>query len=349
MVLRLHGEVEQSTELPLVHLDRLVIIGRAHLTGGAISALLSQQVPVFLLSSRGVLRGSLIAPGLSGAEARIGQWLAWQAEPLRLAAARSVVRSKLDAMCRVLSGYGANYPELGLGEEIDRIMAFRADAATIERVDALLGVEGSAARAYLDGLARANRSNLEFDGRSRRPPRDPINACLSFGYALLYAEVQSAILASGLDPCVGFYHRSHGNRACLVLDAMEPWRHELVDRLVLRAVNRRELTAEHFVTTEERGTRLTPAGLRRFLALFDQMMRDERSADGCNQGSEEPPIVIPERAVRSNRIRLHEKVAETATWFRRLAIQSGHARSESDGADDSRCEDRNEGEESKAA
>jgi CRISPR-associated protein Cas1 len=116
-------------------------------------------------------------------------------------------------------------------------------------IDRLRGFEGESARAYFDSFDRMvleDRDSFRLDGRNRRPPLDPMNALLSFLYAMLTNDCVAAAEGVGLDPQVGFLHVLRPGRPALALDLMEELRAVLADRLALTLVNRRQITAAHF-------------------------------------------------------------------------------------------------------
>lgn len=108
----------------------------------------------------------------------------------------------------------------------------------------LRGLEGQAARAYFPVLSAALPAEYRFDDRSRQPPRDLFNACLSFSYALLYTEVESAMINAGLDPFLGVFHRVEHNRPSFVYDFIEPYR-VWIDRFVFDLFNQHQLQTHH--------------------------------------------------------------------------------------------------------
>ncbi len=145
-------------------------------------------------------------------------------------------------------------------------------------VDGLRGLEGEAALVYFavfDRLVRSDDPAFAFNGRSRRPPLDRINALLSFLYAMLGHDCRSALEAHGLDPQVGFLHADRPGRAGLALDLMEELRPVLADRLALSLVNRRQLTAGDFVVEEAGGVRLGDDARRRVLVAWQERKRGE--------------------------------------------------------------------------
>lgn len=280
--------------IELVHLDRLVLVGRQHLTMPVLAALLARGISLALVSTRGRFRGLLTPPCDRRLGVRLGQFAAWSDPHLRLSAARRIIDSKFSAMARLAAEYAANYPELGIAPFLDRLEGHRARLSTARASPELLGIEGRASREWFETLALLNRSGLPFVGRTRRPPRDEINALLSFGYTLLVAESVAALHTAGCDPYLGLGHASDRGRPALALDLVEPFRHDLIDRLVLRLVNRRELVARHFRRDATRGVRLTASGLRRFLGSFERLMVDRGRFD------------------------LRRRADEIAAWFRTL-------------------------------
>ena len=126
--------------------------------------------------------------------------------------------------------------------------------------DHLRGLEGDAARIYFRGLSQhLSDIGLRFSARTRRPPRDPVNALLSFAYGLLAAELEGAINAVGLDHQLGFLHRPRSGRPSLALDLAEELR-PLTDRFVVAILKHRQLGAVHFVRTPGSAVYLTDDG-----------------------------------------------------------------------------------------
>ncbi len=144
-------------------------------------------------------------------------------------------------------------------------------------VQSLLGVEGAAARAYFaafSSMLRADVGDFAFEGRNRRPPRDPVNALLSFAYSLLIRDVTVALVVAGLDPYVGVYHRPGFARPALALDLMEEFRPLIADSTVVRAINNGEVRRGDFIVSRTSAT-LTQTGRRKFIASYERRIRDE--------------------------------------------------------------------------
>jgi CRISPR-associated protein Cas1 len=168
-------------------------------------------------------------------------------------------------------------------------------AARVSRVsdlNELNGVEGSAAREYFAAFAIMNRSGLPFPGRRSHPSTDPVNALLSFGYTLVVNELSALLDGMGFDPYIGFLHTLDYGRPSLALDMVEEFRHALVDRFTLSALNRKTFGAADFtrssaptgkqvagsVSGETALPRLVlqPDALRRYFAEFEKFMSTEK-------------------------------------------------------------------------
>jgi CRISP-associated protein Cas1 len=135
----------------------------------------------------------------------------------------------------------------------------------------LLGLEGSGTAFYFGVFGRLLKGDWHFEKRQRRPPRDPVNALLSFGYVLLMNQVASAVSIVGMDPYVGFLHSSQFGKPALALDVMEGFRPLVVDSTVLTLLNNGMLGAADF--REALGAwRLTDAGRRTFLTKLEERL-----------------------------------------------------------------------------
>lgn len=148
-----------------------------------------------------------------------------------------------------------------------------ADALdTADTLEEILGHEGAATREYFQSLRRLADPTFGFEGRQRRPPPDPINAVLSYGYTLLTHEAFAALEAAGLDPMVGFLHRHRHGRPALTLDLMEEFWPMTVDVAVWRAISTRQIRAEQFTHEPDLGCRMGADARHAFLAAHERRM-----------------------------------------------------------------------------
>lgn len=257
--------------LELIHLRGLALFGRVEVTTPALLALLAVGGRVVMASRAGRLRAVCLPARDRSVRARIGQhrlFFSPAAADLRAA----VVGRKILAMAALLRRCDRNRPELSLRADA-QILLDAARAPLPATPEALLGAEGAAARVYWSAFARAVVGPLTFAGRRSRPAPDPVNALLSLGYTLLAGEAATLLHAVGLDPAIGFYHRPFRTRPSLALDLIEPFRHAVVDRAVLLAVNQARFTQADFEPRGPRASpRLTQPALRRFVTIYEEAM-----------------------------------------------------------------------------
>jgi CRISP-associated protein Cas1 len=261
-------------------LERVTLLGNIDVSASVVSALLEQGVETVFLSLGGRFRGRLTPAEGKNVFLRQAQFRRYDDETFRLRTAISIIDAKIRNARHVLQRYQRNHPAEGLAETIVRLEGSRERAARQTSIESLLGVEGDAARLYFAAFGTMLRSELTFSGRSRRPPRDPVNALLSFGYTLLTTELTGALAAQGLDPFVGVLHDLDYGRPSLALDVLEEFRQPVIDRLVLSVVNRGALKAEHFDDRGEAGVLLNDAGRPRFLEFYHRTLETEFTERG---------------------------------------------------------------------
>ncbi len=167
--------------------------------------------------------------------------------------------------------------DLDLSKSITRLEQAIAPIDKTNNIDSLRGLEGAGSAAYFGCFNQMIRNiEFEFNNRNRRPPLDPVNSLLSFGYSLLRHDVQGAVNIVGFDPYLGYLHCERYGRSSLALDLMEEFRPLVVDAVVLSTLNKRLLTTADFVTEPLSGAvSLTPEGRKTFLRLYAQKKQTE--------------------------------------------------------------------------
>jgi CRISPR-associated endonuclease Cas1/CRISPR-associated protein Cas4 len=269
-----------KTEVPLVDISQLVLHGPVSLSTPALGALLREEVPVTYASSGGWVMGHTVSTGHRNVAVRIAQYRAAFDERRCLIFARSLVVAKIrNSRVFLRRNFKA-------GDEAQRDAALEALARLADRAGhassepELLGLEGEAASRYfrlfstMFGDTARDFPAFVFDKRSRRPPADPVNAMLSFGYALLTRTWLTALSAVGFDPYLGFYHKPRFGRPALALDMMEPFRAILSDSTVIQAVNNGEVKAEGFIAAGP-AINLKPPAKRAFIAAYERRLDQE--------------------------------------------------------------------------
>ena len=185
---------------------------------------------------------------------------------------RGFVRGKLKNYRHSLLRTQREHPDVDLNNNITRLEQAIAPIEKTSSIDSLRGLEGAGSAAYFGCFQQLIRtSEFKFEARRRRPPTDPVNALLSFGYSLLRHDVQSALNIVGFDPYLGYLHVERYGRPSLALDLMEEFRPLIVDAVVLSLINKRSLTLTDFITEPLSGAvSLTKEGLHTFLRAYEQ-------------------------------------------------------------------------------
>jgi CRISPR-associated protein Cas1 len=252
-------------EIRPIEISQLNLMGNIQVTTQVTQLLCEAGIPVCYFSQGGWFYGITTGMATKNVFLRQAQFRL-AAEPwFCLKLARRLVGGKIRNQRTMLLRNHTEPPETCLREMKE--MAVRADAA--ESAEELLGIEGNAARLYFgafDGMLKAGDEaetpvgfRLDFEGRNRRPPRDPVNALLSLGYSMLTKDLTIACYAVGFDPMMGYYHQPRFGRPALALDLMEPFRPLIVDSAVINAINTRMVTAADFMRSGD-AVALTPGG-----------------------------------------------------------------------------------------
>ncbi|MCX6022198.1 MAG: CRISPR-associated endonuclease Cas1 [Chloroflexi bacterium] len=261
---------------PAAMIDQVVIFGAVGLTTPVINHLLQTGVDCVFCSRDGRYRGRLFSTETNFGALRTQQYAAHLDPTVRMAVARSIVGGKLSNQRTLMLRHRRDHEAAALDAAVDILERCLARVERADSRDALMGLEGAAAAAYFEGMRALLKADLGFARRARRPPPDPINAMLSFGYMLLLNEVQNAVRVVGLDPFTGFLHAHAYSRPSLALDLMEEFRPIIVDSVVLRMVNTGMVAEEDFEPSgAEEATRrstMRPEFLKRFLGEFERRL-----------------------------------------------------------------------------
>ena len=276
---------EERGRAPLHMLEGVVSFGRVGASPALLAACAEAGITVSYLSPEGRFLARVEGVRTGNVLLRRGQFRVSEDPGRATVIVRGIVAGKTAnqraVIRRALRDHGAamEAPARELLELAERRLTDVARRALIaDDIGSLRGLEGEAALTYFgafDALLRVEDAAFRFEGRSRRPPLNRLNALLSFLYAMLGHDCRSALEAHGLDPQVGFLHADRPGRASLALDLMEELRPVLADRLALSLINRRQLTAEDFVVEEAGGVQLTDAARKQVLVAWQERKRDE--------------------------------------------------------------------------
>lgn len=254
--------------------SQVSLFGQVQITTQAIQAALGRGIPICYFSFGGWFYGMTTGPWHKNVDLRRLQYRRAESPEAALGLARAFVATKIRNCRTFLRRNGDSVPV----QAIDMLRRLADDAEGCDAAASLLGIEGTAARVYFENFPRLLKrpdddGNLAFDfeGRNRRPPRDPINALLSFAYAMLAKDLTVILQSVGFDPLLGFYHRPRYGRPALALDMMEEFRPIVADSVVLNAVNNGIVQRGDFVGRAG-SVALSEAARGRFLYLYERRM-----------------------------------------------------------------------------
>ncbi len=277
-------------EFRMNDVSQVNVMGSIQVTTQAIQSLLQAEVPLVYFSYGGWFHGMTQGVGLKNIMWRREQFRCADRPEFCLRLARKLVSAKIQNQRTLLMRNHIEPPTAAL----QFIKTLKWESERAESLPSLLGIEGLAARIYFqhfDGMIKTDRDpvghskqaqdinngtgdkwlQFNFDGRNRRPPRDPINALLSLGYSLLSKDLTIICAGVGLDPYLGYYHQPRFGRPSLALDLMEPFRPLVVDSTVITAINNRMVTPDHFLSAGE-AVALTAEGRKAFFRAYEQRM-----------------------------------------------------------------------------
>lgn len=250
-------EKEVRLKVPIHTLGSIVCFGQVMCSPPLMGLCGERNVIVSFHSEHGRFLGRVHGPVSGNVLLRRAQYRCADDEKVSAAVARAVVIGKV-ANCRtVLQRACRDHPGScdtnAIAAAADTLARHLGELQADKPLDAVRGIEGDAARTYFgvfDQLIVAQKDAFSFRERSRRPPLDPVNALLSFLYALLANDVTSALESVGLDPAVGYLHRDRPGRPGLALDLMEEFRPVLADRIALTLINLQQVRGSGFTKTE---------------------------------------------------------------------------------------------------
>lgn len=267
-----HGDKELLSA-PVSDIARIVCFGAVGISAWARSWALRNNIDILLASRRGSYMGAIVNDSWPARRSRLLAQLLIDGTEREMEIAREIVAAKLRHQVTLLRRFSKRAEAEHTAEVTHHIQALGRMIPDATNRDELMGLEGAAARVYWPRFGALLPEELRFEERSRQPPRDVMNAALSFLYTLLLGEAVTAIRATGLDPDIGVLHADHDTRPSLALDLMEEFRPLVVDHVVMSAARRGTLTAAHGRDIDGRGgIHLTAAGREAMIAAFEQRM-----------------------------------------------------------------------------
>jgi CRISPR-associated protein Cas1 len=258
--------------VPLIQVSQLCVLGNVQLTAASIRELAGRNIPVCHFSYGGWFHAMTTGLSHKNVELRMSQFRAAFDDRRSLAIAQRFISAKIKNCRTLLRRHAEERHQM----DLDRLADFIQKVDRAVSLESLMGLEGMAAKVYFAGFARLLRGGETFqlEGRNRRPPTDPVNALLSFVYALLIKELTITVQAMGFDPFLGFLHQPRYGRPSLALDLAEEFRPLVGDSVVLTLINNEEVSPKSFISRAG-SVALTDAGRKAVIAAFERRLDTE--------------------------------------------------------------------------
>ena len=268
-------------------LTAILLVGPHQVTTPALRAAMANQVPIHFASSFGQYQGvtSSQEPSHLGVDFWLLQTQYLQQETNALEISRELIRARLAGQHAFIQRREKEAPELDKYHRITEKIARTCD------IDQLRGYEGESAKLLWGFIKRHLDPAWEFNGRNRRPPKDPVNAMLSLGYSFLYSLIDSINRVVGLYPWQGALHQNKGRHKTLASDLMEPYRY-IVERVVITLINRAQIKPDDFATTDH-GCQMSSEARKALLnELLIQLTRHSASSPSLIDSMKEQALSL---------------------------------------------------------
>ncbi|MDQ1313694.1 MAG: CRISP-associated protein Cas1 [Euryarchaeota archaeon] len=262
-----------NSEPKLREISQISLYGGVEITTPATVELMQRGIPVIHYTHGGWFQGICMGTTHKNVELRIHQFQCAMNPERSVLLARKAVSGKIKN-CRTL--LRRNDPT-NCNSNLNRLSKLAKDAEVASSIESLLGIEGAAAECYFScfsNLLKEGGKDFSFQDRNRRPPKDPVNAVLSYLYGILVKDMFVTLLAVGFDPYLGFYHRPKYGKPALALDMMEEFRPIIADSIAITLFNNKELSQKDFIKSQG-GVTLTTNGKKTLVVGYERRMDSE--------------------------------------------------------------------------
>lgn len=269
---RRKDEVLARVQLPLT--EQVLIFGKSQVTTQAIRACLWRDIPIVYLSRLGYCYGRIIA--IERGYRHLARYQQEISLVERLLVARAIVKGKLHNSRVMLRRQQRRYSSEALTVAIQGLEYLIEQVPQTETIEQLMGYEGAGAASYFTAFGECLKdTGFVFAGRSRRPPGNPVNALLSFGYQVIWNHLLALIEVQGLDPYQACLHEGSARHAALASDLIEEFRAPMVDSVILYLIKKGVVHAQQDFEYRDGGCFLNESGRRKYLTAFMQRMEEE--------------------------------------------------------------------------
>ncbi len=267
-------------ELPVLHVENMALVGNVQITMQALHMLMERGVDVSHFSYSGKYLGQTAADASKNIFLRFEQYKFYLDIEKRMEMAKVIVFNKIEnqiALIREHSWRESDYEWKKDVQQMEKYMQALGDKQTFNEI---IGIEGTCSNIYFRAFGYMLKCDFPFQGRNRRPPKDPINVIISLAYTFLTKEVCSALEAESFEPYLGFLHGIRYGRKSLALDMIEEFRQPVVDRLVILLFNKRMIGKYDYDIPEDGCILLNEDGFKKFCTEYERWISSRNTASG---------------------------------------------------------------------
>lgn len=269
---------QEVFRIPAINIEGIVTFGYMGASPGLMKLCSDNGIALTFLSPQGRFVSRIQGQTKGNVLLRKRQYQLSDDEDWSLNIARIMIGGKIQNYRAILRRYIRDYGE---NEEVNHAVGllerYKRDALNATDKESLIGYEGMASNVYFEVLPLLilnQKKDFPFHGRNRRPPKDAVNAMLSFAYTLIAHDMSAALETVGLDPYVGFLHTLRPGRVSLALDMMEELRAYLGDRFVLSLINKRQVSSADFLFQGDNGVVMTDKCRKTFISAWQGRKRE---------------------------------------------------------------------------
>jgi len=267
---------------PIKSINSVQIFTNNSLNVDFIRACMKYRIPLYFISSRGKYLGKINNIQNEAIENRLVQYNIYFNESRKLELAKNIINGKIKNSLQMLYRF-RRLIGYNLNNEIEQIVRIKNSIGEIKDIKTIIGYEGIVARYYFQGLGKTVPKEFQFNKRSKRPPLNPANSMLSFGYTLLANSIMTAIETNGMDPYIGFIHSATRNNPALVSDMMEEFRAIIIDSIVINLLESGKIKYESFEFHNHNGKEfvlINKDAKRLLIALYEKRLKIKVDYEG---------------------------------------------------------------------
>lgn len=273
--LHLRKDGKTIFEIELKNVTSIQLFGRVEFSTPVAHEFLERGIEFAFYTSSGKLLGQLTPPYVKNVDLRFNQYKLSEDESFKLKMAKELVRNKFVNSLDFLKSQNKNREGLDIKQDIEHLKEYIKISKSISTISELMGKEGSFASAYFNVYGKLFIKPDSFQGRNKRPPKDPVNAVMSFLYTIMTNRIAHYLDGIGFDPYIGFLHGKDYGRVSLGCDLIELIRANFCDRLTVKLFNKKILQEQDFETKQDEGVILTRDGMKKFFKQFTDELNSE--------------------------------------------------------------------------